>query len=133
MCVMQEGLKKPLLLGKLRNNLYFVEERLVPIANGDLMKKYEIPINESKNKDIYKSVVCLQGKMTQSLEKIKLWHLRLRHMPFSRLQILFPKMQCKDCDRNFLCIVCPLGKQTRKSFNRSLITTNNRFFLIDSC
>ena len=37
MCVMQETLKKPLLLGKLKNNLYFVEERLVPIANGDLL------------------------------------------------------------------------------------------------
>lgn len=53
---------KPLLLGKLRNNLYFVEEKLIPIANKELMKPYGGPTNEISNKDTYKSVVCLQEK-----------------------------------------------------------------------
>ena len=90
---MQEALKKPLLLSKLKNNLYFVEERLVPIENGDLLNIYGTPTNESNNTDTYKSIVCLQEKVTQSLEKVKLWPLRLGHMPFSRLEILFLDLQ----------------------------------------
>ena len=131
MCVMQEALKKPLLLSKLKNNLYFAKEKLVPIAKEDFLKLYGTPIIEGRNKVTYKSIVYMQEKMTQNLEKIKLWHLRLRHMPLSRLQIMFSNFQCKDCDKNFLlCTVCPLGKQTKKPFHRSSIKTTDSFQLI---
>ncbi|CAO2814010.1 unnamed protein product, partial [Amaranthus hypochondriacus] len=128
--ILKEALKKPLLLGRLRSNLYYVEDKLVPIAHEDLLQLCRPPITENRSKTTLNTTVCVQEEDSQSLEKIKLWHLRLGHMPFNRLQIVFPDLHCKNFNKHFLCTVCPLGKQTRKPFHNSSIKTIDTFQLV---
>ena len=129
LCVMQDGLKKPLLLGKLRNNLYYAEEKLVSMTNETLSQQYISSAEAYKNKNTHNAARCVQEKMSLSQEKIELWYLRLEHMPFNRLNIVFSYLQCKEFDKN-LCTLCPLGKQTKKPFNKSAIKTTDSFQLV---
>ena len=131
LCVMQEASKKPLLLGRLGNNLYYVEDNLVPIAHEDFLKLCKSPTTENRNKTTLNTTVFfMQEEDSLSLEKIKLWHHRLGHMSFNRLQTVFPDLHCKHFDKKFLCTVCPLVKQTKKPFHSSLIKTTDVFQLV---
>ena len=89
--------------------------------------------NSHRNKAIHNTTVCVQEKVDHSSKKIKFWHLRLGHIPLNRLQIVFPELECKDFDKNFLCTICPLGKQTKKPFHKSSIKTTDslQLFHID--
>ena len=118
-----------MLLGRLRNNLYYIEEKLVPVAQETFLQPYNHS-TMNKNEDSYNSTACVEERLSHNLEKIKLWHLRLGYIPFNRLDIVFPDLECKDFDQNYLCIVCPLGKQTKKPFHKSSINTTDSFQLV---
>jgi gag-pre-integrase-like protein/integrase-like protein len=130
---MQEPLMKPLLLGRLKNHLCYVEETLTT-ATSDMMVQLKqlgsLPMMTLKNKRLANLAVCAQNKTSSNLDNIKLWHLRLGYMPFNRLHIVFPDLDCNNFDKNFLCTICPLGKQRRKSFSKSSIRTTDSFQLI---
>lgn len=74
--------------------------------------------------------VCLQTGSLNNIEKIKLWHLRLGHTPFNRLNIVLPDLHCNKVAQDFICTVCPLGKQIRKVFSKSSIKNTDAFQLI---
>lgn len=80
-----------------------------------------------KNKRIENPIACVQNKASNNIDNIKLWHLRLGYIPFNRLHLVFPDLQCNAFDKSFLCTICPLGKQIRKTFQRSSIKTTNSF------
>lgn len=110
---------KPLLLGRLKNHLYYVEEILTlatPIMFMQLRQHNPMPITALKNKRIGYPTTCVQNKTSSNIDNIELWHLRLGHIPFNRLHVIFPNLQCNMFDKKFLCTICPLGKQTRKAF-----------------
>ncbi|KAL2932983.1 Retrovirus-related Pol polyprotein from transposon RE1, partial [Bienertia sinuspersici] len=68
--------------------------------------------------------------VTSSLNKAKLWHLRMGHIPFAHLQVLIPDCDVKQSLVDSICQVCPKAKQTRISFVQSHIKTNRPFALL---
>lgn len=50
-CVMQEALQKPLLLSRLKNNLCYAEDSLVPLTYGTSWITYILPTVTHKYKD----------------------------------------------------------------------------------
>lgn len=58
------------------------------------------------------------------------WHLRLGHIPFSRLKLAIPDVQLPSSCSEMICQICPKAKQTKASFPHSYIKTNSSFELI---
>lgn len=79
-CVMQGPLMKPLLLGKMRNSLYYVEENLT-LANANKHTQWArlLSMNTSlfENKES-PSFTCLQSGGSNNIEIAKLWHLKTK-------------------------------------------------------
>ncbi|XP_075104928.1 uncharacterized protein LOC142179019 [Nicotiana tabacum] len=59
---------------------------------------------------------------------VKLWHVRLGHLPFSAMKHLY-FLHCKS-NSEFICDVCHKAKQTRNLFSISSIKSKNIFELI---
>lgn len=59
----------------------------------------------------------------------KLWHLRLGHMSFNKLN-MFTGFVHKNCQESFLCTICPAAKQTRLSFSHRDIKSDTVLSLI---
>lgn len=53
------------------------------------------------------------------INKAKLWHLRLGHMPIHRLKVLFPDLDENLIKSKIFCTICPKARQTRTCFPRS--------------
>lgn len=69
----------------------------------------------------------------QSLKNIdlaKLWHLRLGHLPFSKMKLFFPDIDVNKVHESTICIICPVARQTRKAFPSSSFKTTKCFHLI---
>lgn len=58
-----------------------------------------------------------------------MWHLRLRHLPFSSLQYLFPEFRNIDVKNKILYTIYTLAKMTRCSFTPSSIKTCEIFYM----
>lgn len=95
-CYFQEPKKmKRFLLGKDKAGLYIHED-----------------INQKANATTAPRR-CTQTSATKSvLYKTKLRHLRMGHLPFSRLNFVFPKLTEHLVKPHMFCTICPLGKQT---------------------
>jgi gag-pre-integrase-like protein len=63
---------------------------------------------------------CKNSSCNTLLNKEKLWHLRLGHLPFHRLQLVFPEINKKFVKSNVICTICPLGRQTRTTYPKSI-------------
>lgn len=61
---------------------------------------------------------------------VKLWHLRMGHMPFNKLRYLFSLIDYSPCNSDFLCTLCPIAKQTRLSFFDSSIKSVHALALL---
>lgn len=108
-CFISSQKGKLIPLGKLKAGLYNVPDKQVSLPD----------TSHSCNK------VCLAA-----VEDAKLWHLRLGHLPFSKLQLLNISCDVKSCLYDTICQICPKAKQTRVSFPRSSIKTTHPFELI---
>ena len=64
------------------------------------------------------------------LELTKLWHLRLEHAPFSKLQVLFLEISAKTIKDSLICAICPASRQHRLPIHDSFIKTSNVFDLL---
>ena len=74
-CFMQgHSMMKHLLLGRPKNGLYYLK-------TDDHSHSFDI----IKHKSLSASTTY-----TQSLQQLKVWHLRLGHLPFENLEVLFP-------------------------------------------
>ena len=56
-----------------------------------------------------------------------MWHLRLGHLPFTKIRYIFPSLNGIDANKECFCTVCPLAKQTRSTFCKSSIKTTSIF------
>lgn len=61
---------------------------------------------------------------------VKLWHLRLGHLPFQSLKHVFPNLNVKDVNDHYFCTVCPAARLTRQPFPISNIKTSRPLELI---
>lgn len=82
----------PLLLGRLRNNLYYLEDKLI-LANDNkhtqMTKLLFMSIHDiSENKGPHSYTTCLQSRGCNNAEIAKLWHFTLGHTPFNRLHVI---------------------------------------------
>ena len=111
-CFIQEHSLKgpPTLLGNLAEGLYQFKHSLPPPPSPRLPTAHT-------------------SKCT-SINKAKLWHLRLGHIPFSQLKHVVPDCLVTDFMQNQFCQICPLAKQTRHSFPTSLIKSTRNFQLL---
>lgn len=76
------------------------------------------------------SSVLLSNKSPAALESLKLWHLRLGHIPFYQIKHLVADCSLTDVHEQMLCTVCPAARQTRLSFPLSSIKTVLPFQLL---
>ncbi|KAL2932871.1 Retrovirus-related Pol polyprotein from transposon RE1 [Bienertia sinuspersici] len=68
-------------------------------------------------------------QLAATSDEAKLWHLRLGHLPFNKLQYVDTSLKCSPEHGN-TCQVCPKAKQTRLSFPVSFSTTHTKFEII---
>ena len=72
----------------------------------------------------------IQVYIEKMINKAKLWHLRLGHMPIHRLRMLFPDLDEKLIKSSFFCTVCFKTRQTRTSFPKSVSKTTKPLDLL---
>ncbi|XP_021753580.1 uncharacterized protein LOC110718951 [Chenopodium quinoa] len=110
-CYIQGFSQKPTLLGKLKNGLYCLDDSV-------LEKK-------GHTESLADAIVH-----SNDLNKVKLWHLRLGHLPVNRLHHAVSDVCIKECTLDSFCQICPAAKQTRNSFPVSSIKSKAPFELL---
>lgn len=116
-CHLQDRLTKRVLpLGKLCHGLYYtLDKALIPTYAG---------------RPTFPNTSAATVASKDLLQHAKLMHLRLGHMPFSRIKILLPSLDIKAVQDTFVCSICPLAKQTRLSFPSNHVKTTSLFDLL---
>lgn len=113
-CFVQGSLKKgPLLLGKAQNVLYYIED--IKDTSTQIRFQASLGAMQQRNNKAYDA---------------KLWHIRMGHLPFSKLGLLFSDIHQQRYEKDFICTICPLAKKTRNVFCKSSIKSVEIFQLI---
>lgn len=111
LCLLQDPLvHHSLVLGKLPSGLYVVCEHI-------------------NNKTYILDSTTESAHLAHSTNDVKLWHLRLGHIPFNKLHLVHPSLLNKEvCD--YICQICPKARQTRLPFHACSTITTNYFELV---
>lgn len=130
-CTLQgPSLTRPLALGKLYSGLYYVQD---PSSTSDDIAAVapDAAVINTCETSQPGFMTCIPTSLTSSytVDDIELWHLRLGHMPFSQMVVLFPEFNFKLVSDS-LCQICPKARQTRLTFHSSISTTCKPFQLI---
>ncbi|KAL8133051.1 hypothetical protein AgCh_008493 [Apium graveolens] len=106
-CFLQDHLLKesPILLGKFQGGLYSTSV-------------------------VHDAEVLSKSSFLSFKDDIRLWHLRLGHVPFTRMKHISGLSNVKDSTSNFICQICPLARQARNSFSHSEIKSTVPFELV---
>ena len=116
-CYLQDhSMRRSLHLGKRHNGLYYTLDNIL------------LPTRDDKAFSNKASIVTFASK--SSIEHAKLLHPRLGHLPFSRMKLMFPNLDVKVVQENFICSICPKARQTRISFPHSHVKSNSPFELL---
>lgn len=123
LCIIHEpSLKREIVLGKFKTGLYYADEE--PIHSGDTTVPHShlaTTVNKSCTDDS-----CAFASVT---DDIKLWHLRLGHLPFSQIKHVIPGLPHSSMI-DTICQICPSAKQSRMPFPLSSIKSTKCFQLI---
>lgn len=65
-----------------------------------------------------------------TVNKAKLWHLRLGHLPFTHLNKVKTDIDVKSCIDQCFCQICYVAKQTRLPFHSSTTQTSSPFEIV---
>ncbi|KAL2895187.1 Retrovirus-related Pol polyprotein from transposon RE2 [Bienertia sinuspersici] len=114
-CLIQGPSMRQLLLGSLKNGLYYLNDALLHCS---------IPTS-------FSSIAGTASTESIVSPKVKLWHVRLGHLPFNQLRHL----SVFDNDNRShhideICQICPMARQTRFSFSTSYTKSNVPFELL---
>ena len=104
-----------MLLGKLTSGLYHIQSKVFHGASTSSAN-----FSAAANNNYCLSIV----------DTAKLWHLRLGHLPFSRIKLLLPDCDISACLHDVICQVCPMAKLPRKSFPHSSLKTSKPFEML---
>ena len=112
-CFIQGFLKKePLLLGKPQSALYYIQDC------NDLCETLQ-----------FQACLSAQQQQTRNINNTKLWHIRMGHMPFNKLGLLFSDFHRQSFDNKFICTICR-AKKTRNVFPKSSLKSVENFQLL---
>ena len=118
-CLLQAlSLRKPQVLGKIYRGLYLLKSSFPASANASL-KTFSISSFDKQ------SLVCNASMSSQDL-----WHARLGHLPFTKLQKLGLLSDSSNFNSIKECLVCSKARQHRLPFPRSQIHSTQIFELI---
>ncbi|WOH06718.1 hypothetical protein DCAR_0626146 [Daucus carota subsp. sativus] len=115
-CFLQNNLMSLQLLGELQGGLYYLA----------MPKRSTVA---ASTLDYSADCLIAKAPTEQDQNKIKLWHLRLGHIPISMLQHV-KTIFTKPCTLHNICQICPVAKQVRKPFPHSYIKTSSVFSLL---
>lgn len=115
-------MSQPLLLGKMFQGLYFADEGLFPHSSvqSHLFNKATLP---------HASPSVASTVISSKLDEAKLLHLRLGHVPYSKLNTIVPTVDVANLSY-CICTICPVARQHRLSFSSSEIKTTKIFELL---
>ncbi|XP_016450806.1 uncharacterized protein LOC107775569 [Nicotiana tabacum] len=125
-CMLQGlSMKSPQAFGEVREGLYILEPS--SLKSKSLFNSNVSSIQKGRN-SISESMSFSSLVHVNAIPDVKLWHVRLRHLPFSAMKHL-DFLHC-DSNSDFICDVCPKARQTRKPFPVSTIKSRDIFNLI---
>nr|XP_018624441.2 uncharacterized protein LOC108944160 [Nicotiana tomentosiformis] len=119
------SMKSPQAFGEVREGLYILEPS--SLKSKSLFNSNVSSIQKGRN-SISESMSFSSLVHVNAIPDVKLWHVRLRHLPFSAMKHL-DFLHC-DSNSDFICDVCPKARQTRKPFPVSTIKSRDIFNLI---
>lgn len=111
-------MKESTLLGNLHNGLYYS------------LDKYQFQSTFITPNHVNKGNLATTTSCNDVTTHVKLLHLRLGHLPFAKLKMMYPSLNIKTVQEHVICTVCPAARQTRLSFTPSLIKTTSNFKLL---
>ncbi|XP_060195426.1 uncharacterized protein LOC132624703 [Lycium barbarum] len=117
------SMKSPQVFGKVKEGLYLLEPNSPRSSCSFNANVLLIPKGRNSNLESVSNVVHVNAK-----SDVKLWHVRLGHLPFSAMKHL-SFLHC-DSVSDFICDICPKARQTRLSFPISSIKTKSMFEVI---
>ncbi|KAL2923679.1 Retrovirus-related Pol polyprotein from transposon TNT 1-94 [Bienertia sinuspersici] len=96
-----------------------------------LLGNLEAGLYKVGDRHIQNSSTILSSYATSSsVDEVKLWHLRLGHLPFNKLHYIFPTLSLSNKLHDSFCRICPRAKQTRQPFVPSSSYSTLPFALI---
>ncbi|XP_057545634.1 uncharacterized protein LOC130824589 [Amaranthus tricolor] len=96
---LESFMKKPLLLGRAKNALYFLQDFTVTECS-----------NKGTNYKHHNQVATTYNVDPPNSNDARLWHLRMGHLPFQQLYFLFPDLKIKAIHKECFCTIFPLAK-----------------------
>ena len=116
-CIVQDlSMREPWLLGKIKQGLYYADNLIDAFSGSATNKTHKMTCYITT----YETCSSSHVSSTDMHHKAKLWHLRLGHIPFHKLKLLFP---VESLPSHYFCTLCLMAKQTRLSFTHSVIKT----------
>lgn len=117
-CFLQGPSLRPLLLGKLKNGLYYLENSL------------SIHHDSPSTPPSLANNVSSSSSTSQITTKTKLWHLRMGHMSVDYMSYIKDIFDNEKCSLGEICQICPAANQSRGSFQSSSIKSTTKFQLV---
>ena len=114
--VQDHFMTKRLPLGKLTGGLYTL----------DANTKYEVSTYTFANKTTSANMATPKSR----LEEAKLWHVRMRHIPFSKMKYVCPHLEVSSVQKDIFYTTCPQAREIRLPFPSTSIKTKKLFEMI---
>ena len=123
-CLMQTpSMRRPQVLGELHAGLYLLHSRAPDVSGAvsefpNYLQSHSFLIDSSK-------ITCNASMTTDEI-----WHARLGHLPFTKLQRLGLLSSCNSINSKKQCLICSKARQHRLPFPHSQIHSTHIFELI---
>ncbi|XP_075106878.1 uncharacterized protein LOC142179889 [Nicotiana tabacum] len=126
------SLKRPLVIGKAAGRLYYLhpDGDLFPNTSSSLSNVVNTTCNKSVPAPLHPNVPpsCNQTSLVNKMDL--LWHQRLGHMPFHKMQSISFLSDKVSTKQSFICSICPMARQQRLPFHDSTVSSTKLFQLV---
>nr|XP_016483773.1 PREDICTED: uncharacterized protein LOC107804403 [Nicotiana tabacum] len=138
------SLKRPLVIGKAAGRLYYLhpDGNLFPTTSSSVSSVVtttcsesvfnvgSIPCNKSISAPLHLDVSPSYNQTLLVNKMDLLWHQRLGHMPFRKMQSISFLSNKVSAKQPFICSICPMARQQRLPFYDSTIHSTKPFQLV---